>query len=581
MATNPNELDWQGLLEQSKTNKQKAAEQQAQQANVVDMYNIERPEAYGIAIGHGANSIYEGGKQAFNALGPQAFLPTEDMRNKEGAKAYMLAAGSGLNNLYQGGKDIASALMTPTYSFVKRMISGEPAAQPAAETPAPPVTIGAQNNQELAAKRAEDERLYGQLTGRYPYVTAAGDATPRIAAAIAAPGTIPAQMGVQGAIGALEYGTPQERTKRAVVDAGLVPVGAAAGGLINKALKPLTQSLTPSMEAAMAAAERIGYRPQLSAMTGQAGRPNPIIRAIEAPPEAAQVANQQAINAAAARSMGQSGDSLGSDILQAARNEMGAKFDAAFANKQINLGKPFRDALDAATPQNAIPALRSIDADTIVNQLKAYSVANQQVPADWIKTQKSLLDNKIRSAYNSGQDDAARALEGIEKVLDNSLRSSMNATEKVQYNELLKKWANLRTLETKGATKGGNVDPKKVADILERRYSNAYKEGKLTGELPDMARIAESLMVKPAATTGNFAQFMANPFGRSAAGAGIGGALFGPPGVVIGGLAPVVAQKGLNTELVRKWLTTGLGQIPSKAVNKGAGVAGALGNEGY
>lgn len=427
----------------------------------------------------------------------------------------------------------------------------------------------------MAQTEAENSRLYQKLQDIRPGATMLGEAAPLVAAPMLGAGAM-ATAASAALPGLVEYGTGQERLARGAMGAAGGWAGRTAGNMIARAVKP-TQALTGAQQGAIEAADRLGVK-----LTAGEASGNRALRWAEAAssdmPIAAGIAsrriagNDKALAQAAARSIGQRADELSGDVFSAARQEISGKFDALLKPVQIDLGdKAIQHELSAVTGSKVLKSLRDDGVEGIIAEIKSIK---GPVSGEWFQQNKTALDAAIRANYNSGKSDVARALEGVEKALDRAARKSMGEDGAKAYDLARKQWANLRMLETGKVVENGRVMPGRLDSALTSRYKGAYKEGKIGGDLADIAKLAGTLRGMPQSGTAP----------RAIYGGMAGGVAMAEPttaAAMIG--VPTALQAVAANPMLRNYMTRGLVNLTPEAeaalLRRGArlGLLGAYG----
>lgn len=425
---------------------------------------------------------------------------------------------------------------------------------------------------DMATKEAENSRLYGQLQKIRPWATALGEAAPLVAAPIMGAGA--AATAASAAIpGLIEYGTGEEKLARGGAGALGGWVGRGVGNAVARAVKP-TQSLTQAQQKALEAADRLGVK-----LTAGEASGNRALRWAEAAssdmPIAAGIAskrisgNDRAIAGAAARAIGQQADELTEGVFSAARADISGKFDSLLKPLQIDLGdKAIQHELNAVTGSKVLKSLRDDGVDGIIAEIKSI---NGKVSGEWFQQNKTALDAAIRSNYNAGKADVAKALEGVEKALDRAAKKAMGKDGAEAYEAARKQWANLRMLESGKVVEGGRVMPGRLDSAMTNRYKGAYKEGKIGGELADIASLAGTLRGMPQSGTAP----------RAIYGGMAGGAAMVDPAtaaMMVG--VPTALQGVAASPLLRNYMTRGLANLTPETeeiLRRVGGRAGLLG----
>ena len=418
----------------------------------------------------------------------------------------------------------------------------------------------------LAKNVEAGNEAFAPLAQERPFSTAFGGALPSMAVPGAGAGYGGAALA--GALPELlSYGSGGERLMRGGVGAAGGMAGRAIGGLLSSFLKPAGAGTTVSKEA-MGAAERVGYKP----MAGQATQ-NPALLNVEnylartpgssGTMQAINHGNVEAINRAAAASVGQRGSEVGPSLLGAAENTIGQEFQRLQSVTAPKLGNDFADALLKIETQNAARGpFRDPQIDGLLN--KGLDLAAQgNLSGKAYKEIRSELSGQASKAFSSGDSTLGQALKGIRSALDASAEQSLSAEDQAAWRLAREQWGNWKTL-TKGlVAEGGNVSPARVAAQL-RGQGPGFRTGEATGQLADIARIGEGFKGALNPNSGTLTQ------------AGTWGPLTIP--------ANFIAAKAYTNPVVQSYLRNGLldigknGELLVKAtgVPVGAGVLKSL-----
>lgn len=337
-------------------------------------------------------------------------------------------------------------------------------------------------------------------------------------------------------VAAMEYGSPGERLLRGGAAALGNKAGEKVGQAFGRAVQPVRQGeVTETRRLANESADRLGV--QLSAGEASGNRALRWAESTTADLPIASgmatkrhTANSKAINAAALRQLGQQGDEVTEAALAKARADTSAIYKRVLDPAKIELDNTFRAEVKHITGSKVMKELRDESVDAMLDQFRNMPQGKIAVSGEWFQQNKTALDAAIRSAYNNGEPGKAMAMEGFERALDRAATRSMSTADRADYMKATKQWATLRTLETGKVVESGNVMPGRLDQALQTRYKGAYKEGKIKGDLPDIARLANTLRGPPNSGT----------LPRQFYAGGIGGAaLFSPR-------QPLVCLRGLR-----------------------------------
>lgn len=418
--------------------------------------------------------------------------------------------------------------------------------------------------EKLVAQEADQRdktARYAQLEKERPYATTSGEISALVAAPMLRPlsGASTASTilntGVSGALpGLLEYGTAQERSKRGATGGAGGVAGGVVGNVIGRALNPVRPNLTQTQQAAQDAAGRLGVTLSPGEMTGS--RP---LRWAEAAladlpfssgmEQARQKANEKAMATGAAKALGETAEEITPDVLANARVNIGQRFQNLIQSRDIPLDKTFRAEVQNITGSKVMQELRNDSVEPLLNRFRNMPQGKISVDGDWFQQNKTALDMAIREAYGASQNGKAQALERLEKAFDGALRRSMSKTEQASYDAAQKQWASLRLMETGQVVKDGRIMPAALDSAMKNRYKDAYREGKLSGELPDIASLGSTLRPMPNSGTTPRALY---------SGAAGGMAMLEPATAATMMAAPPALQKLMQSEAGKRYLTQGL-----------------------
>lgn len=402
-----------------------------------------------------------------------------------------------------------------------------------------------------AQQKAADE-TYKPLADKNPWATGIGEVLPLLAAPMLGTGVLGAAL--TSAIPALlSYGSLEDRAKRGAVGAAGGAVGGALGVAAGRALNPVRNVPTGAQKAAQEAAERLGVQLRAGEKTGSRALKWAESSLNDLPfsggmAQKAEGARTAAINAAAARSIGQKATEITPDVLAAARQQTGSTFNAILGNRSIPLDQGFRNEVSGIVGSKVMKALRDDSVEAVVAPFRNMPKGQVRVTGEWFMQNKTALDSAIRTAYNAGENGKAAALEKFEKALERAAIRSMSKDEAAAFKAAQKQWASLRILETGKVVEGGNVMPGRLDSALTTRYKAAYKEGKLTGDLADIGAIAQSFKQLPQSGTAPRMVYSALA-GATAANPAVTAAMFA---------APPLAQKFLQSKAGQDYFTKGL-----------------------
>ena len=409
---------------------------------------------------------------------------------------------------------------------------------------------------EMAAQEIENTRLYEPLAKQRPGATFVGEAAPFVAAPVLGGGL--AGMAASAALpGLIEYGTGEERLARGAMGAAGGAVGGAIGKAVGKVIKP-TESVTQAQTKAMGAAERLGVP-----LTAGEASGNRALRWAESAsadmPIASGIASKRfaevdkALARGATRAMGKQADEVSEAVLAEARERIGGEFQRILNPLKVNLDKSFQAEVKAITGSKVMKELRDEETEKLIGQFRNLPGKNVKVSGEWFQQNLTALDAAVSSAYAKGEPGKAKALEAFEDALHRAARRSMGK-DAPAYEAARQQWGALRALESGKVVEGGRVMPGRLDSYLTNRFKGggAYKEGKIKGELADIAALAGTLRQPPQSGTTPRAIYSGL----------VGGAAFAEPLTAASMVAaPSVLQGITASPAMRSYMTKGMANL--------------------
>lgn len=422
--------------------------------------------------------------------------------------------------------------------------------------------------QQIEQDRAESKQPMKDLQAVHPGSSLIGEAaTYMVAPNKAAP-----------ILAAAEYGGFGERAMRGGAAFLGNKIGEKVGQAFGRTIQPTRAGeLSKTQTLANEAADRLGVKLSAGEASG-----NRALRWAESAtadlPIASGMAtrrvtaNQKAMNRAVLRQLGQSGDEITEDILAKARTDISGTYDRILGPAKITLDNSFRSEVKAITGSKVMKELRDESVDSLLDQFRNMPAGKIKVSGEWFQQNKTALDAQIRSAYNKGEAGKAMALESFEKALDRAATRSMGKVDREAYQAAGKQWATLRGLETGKVVEGGNVMPGRLHSYMEGRYKGAYKEGKLKGDVADVARLGSVLRGLPQSGSTPRAVY---------SGMTGGAALFEPMTAATMLAGPASVQALTTSKAMRKYMEKGLLNITPEMERQLMLMGGKAGLLGY
>jgi hypothetical protein len=406
------------------------------------------------------------------------------------------------------------------------------------------------------ATRAAAKAELDAVAEQRPIASMAGKIAPLVAS-VPAVGSIAGAALLSSLPGLISYGTDDERLERGFWGGVGGGGGAAAGQLLGRAINPIRAHVSQSRQAAIDAAERVGVKLRASEKTGSTALGYAESSLSKLPfssgiAQRGEVARNAALSKAAAKSIGQQADEITPQVLAAARQDTSAAYNALIGSRVVELDKTFRHEVGGIIQSKVMKSLQDQDVTDIVAPFQNMPKGTIKVTGEWFQQNKTALDNMIRGAYTSGQPGKAMALEKFEDALEGAVSRSMTAPERAAFKTAQKQWANLRMLETGSVVEGGKVLPGRLNAAMANRYKTAHKEGKLSGELADIAKMGE--VFKPLPDSGTAAR-------AAYSGLGMGAGFLEPSSAALMFGAPPLLQKAMQSKAGQHYLTKGLAPI--------------------
>lgn len=374
-----------------------------------------------------------------------------------------------------------------------------------------PPSFATAANADLAALQnaeAEKDAAYGALKEKRPFATAIGEGAPYVA--IPASAGIPTMMAGSALLGGLQYGTPEQRMGRAATDAGAALIGGLAGNAVGSAVAPGRAAMNESKSLALDAAGRIGYKPRLSEITGSplAARIEDVSARI---PGGAGVmqrleqSNASALNRAAASSIGENATELTPRVFGAAADRLGKVFEdiKSLSTVKVNgrdvlpiqINKSVGTVADDVLRKQGKMIASQQDAQLVelAKQAKALAANNGRIDGETYQLIRSGLSEAAFDATGTNKTLYGSLLSALDSSAEQSLRQSGNGALADALKAARPQYANLKILEKGATAQGGDVSAAKVASTMRTNNPSAFREGRTSGPLTDVALVGEGM----------------------------------------------------------------------------------------
>lgn len=376
-------------------------------------------------------------------------------------------------------------------------------------------------------------------------------------------------------LAAMEQGPVSERLVKGATAYLGNKVGEKIGQGIGRVAQPTRAGeLSAAQQAGNEAADRLGVKLTAGEATGNRGLKWAEASSADLPGGIGIAtkrfdANRRALNQGALRQLGEAGDEVTPDVLAMARTRIGGEYDRILNPAKIELDNSFRAEVKNITGSKVMKELRDEGTEELLGRFQNMPQGKISVSGEWFQQNKTALDSAIRSAYTNGQAGKAKALERFEDALDRAAMRSLGADEKAAYKTAQRQWATLRALESGKVVEGGSVMPGRLDTYLGNRYGAAYKEGKIKGELADVASLANILRPPPQSGTAPRAIYSGL----------LGGAAFAEPITAASMFAAPAALQAISPAM-RRYMERGMMEITpemERYLMLGGGKAGLMG----
>jgi len=372
--------------------------------------------------------------------------------------------------------------------------------------------------------------------------------------------------------------------------AALVAPG-AVGKVAGRVASPVRSSLTPEQARLAADARTMG----IPLTAGQATGSRPL-RSLESlfgtlpmtagAQQKVQRAQQGAFNREALKFIGETGTEATDDVLNSARQRIGADFENLAAQTTVVPDQQFgADLMDTvAEYSRRLDVQRKPVFENFVSDINDV-MSQGGMPGEIYQKARSQLSQMAKAA--AGTDPYfAQALRALRDTLDDAAERSVPAHLKDDWKKARAQWGNLRTLEksrsnTTAAAAGGDIPATQLAIAERQRNPRGYAMG--DGPMNRLSKVGTTFVRDPIPNSGTperlfWQNLMTNPLGAlGVAGTGAGLATDPVATMGYGALAvagPRLAQMGYNSRPVQAWLKNQRGAAMAPQYN--AGLLGSI-----
>ncbi len=423
---------------------------------------------------------------------------------------------------------------------------------------------------KMAATEADKDSLYAPLRAARPIATGIGEAAPMLAIPAGGAANAGAFIGRSALAGAapglLSYGSAEERLKAGGIGAAGGAVGGAIGLGASKLLKPAGAAAKGLSDEAVSAADRLGLNlspGQRTQNPGMLGFENYLAKSpgSSGSMQARTASNQAALNSAAAKAMGQGGDTLDTGAFAAAKDAIGSEFTRLQGITSPKLDQDFMAALVKVDSDNmARGAFKSKAIDGVVDKALDLAAKNN-LSGKAYKEIRTELSSQAQSAYSAGDATLGGAIKTIRKALDDAAKKSLDPADQKAWDVAREQWQAYKLLTKGNVAEAGDVSAARLASQL-RRGGDQFRTGAMKGELADIGRVGEAMKGVQNPNSGQLTMqaLYSNPFS-------------GLPMVV----GNKVAATAYNNPLMQRYLSRGLLDVSPAGATVLGRVAGPTG----
>lgn len=363
---------------------------------------------------------------------------------------------------------------------------------------------------------AEKDELYKPLEAARPMATTIGGALPYMAVPVGAGatalGTVGRLAASGAASGALEYGSVEDRAKKAATGAAL---SVAGGYLVPKTLglvktgagkmaRKVAGGVSPETRALFDAAQKQGIPVNAAQLSDS--KPLKVLASVaEKLPLSgagkARDAQQAAFNRAVSRTFGAESDKVTSDVYSMAKGRLGAEFERLSANNAVKVSDELLGKLSAIQDEAARfgtdDSARAVG--NVIDELLGKVDQAGTLPG---RTYQS-LDSQLGKLTKAGGE-KAHFLGQIRETMRGAMDESISAGDKAAWQTAREQYKALKTVRDLVAkSPEGDISP---ALLMGRvNASQAGKEAMASGrggKLGELARIGQRFIKDPVPDSG-------------------------------------------------------------------------------
>ena len=465
---------------------------------------------------------------------------------------------------------IAQALDLPA-QFIEKKLKGTAVGELVGEFGK---KLGLKTAEELAAQRPEKVKKLREENKALTETPAglAGNVAGELAQAIALPGgTILKTTGTGALIGASQP-TLEDESRLFNTGAGgaFGAVGQTAANAIGRVAQPVTKALGAMGEKGVQILKDAGVPLDAAQATGskllQRGKAflsdNPITAGAQ---HAFAAEQKQAYNKAISRTFGEESDHITPEVIQAAKNRLGANYDAIASRNNIHLDSVLENNLSniGKEAENILnPEYYNIVKKQITNILTKADANGGALSGAQYQEVKTVLD-KLSKSENATVGNYARELK--DSLLDSLTRSAKAAGNKEDVallKETNKQYGNMKKVENVADFSTGEISPAKLYNHLKTK-SNRYSFYTDDPQLANLASAGKNILTEKLPNSGTAARLLSASVLPAALGIGEyvrEGDLYHAGGAALAGIAfPKLFQGLINNPKTAKYLAEGIG----------------------
>lgn len=214
--------------------------------------------------------------------------------------------------------------------------------------------------------------------------------------------------------------------------------------------------------------------------------------------------------------------------------------------------------------------------NTITDLVQRFQAGGGQMPGQMYQTIRSDLTKAVQNARGTTFGDALR---GIRNALDDAMNRSISPEDAGTWRELRRQYGNQKTLEKAIASAGGEaaatgvISPARLRMAASGGNRGGYARGE--GDYAELAKAGQAIMTQ-LPNSGTAARLSARNLTGALMTSGLGGALAGIPGALVGAAIPSAIGRALLSRPGRAYLGNQVAQPQPILDQRLAGIVAAL-----